>query len=46
MRRARDGAEALRAATTWAFIDFTSGRPRKIPDEIRALFGVDASRTA
>ncbi|MBK9035045.1 MAG: acyl-CoA thioesterase [Myxococcales bacterium] len=38
MRRARDGAEVLRAATTWAFIDFTSGRPRKIPDEIRALF--------
>ncbi len=46
MRRARDDAEVLRAATTWAFIDFGSGRPRKIPDEIRALFAVDASRTA
>jgi len=46
MRRARDGAEVLRAATTWAFIDFNSGRPRKIPDEIRGLFAVDASRTA
>lgn len=37
MRRA-DGAEVLRAATTWAFIDFATGRPRKIPDQIRALF--------
>ncbi len=33
-----DGVVAARAATTWAFIDFATGRPRKIPDEIRALF--------
>ena len=38
MRRVGTGAEVSRAATTWAFIDFTSGRPRKIPDEIRGLF--------
>ncbi len=27
-----------RAATTWAFISLTSGRPQRIPDELRALF--------
>ena len=38
LRRARDGAEVCRAATTWAFIDLASGRPRRIPDDLRALF--------
>lgn len=37
----RGSVEVSRAATTWAFIDFTTGRPRKIPDEIRALFTAD-----
>jgi acyl-CoA thioester hydrolase len=27
-----------RAATTWAMMSFTSGRPVKIPDDLRALF--------
>jgi acyl-CoA thioester hydrolase len=27
-----------RAATTWAMISLTTGRPLKIPDELRALF--------
>lgn len=27
-----------RAATTWALISLASGRPQKIPDELRALF--------
>lgn len=27
-----------RAATTWAFISLTTGRPQRIPDELRALF--------
>jgi acyl-CoA thioester hydrolase len=27
-----------RAATTWAMLSFASGRPTKIPDELRALF--------
>jgi len=39
MRRARDGVEIARAATTWAFIDTTTGRPRRIPDELRLAFG-------
>jgi acyl-CoA thioester hydrolase len=38
MSRVADGAVVQRAITTWAFIDFATGRPRKIPDEIRALF--------
>ena len=28
-----------RGATTWAFISMTSGRPQRIPDELRAKFG-------
>lgn len=27
-----------RGATTWAFISLASGRPQRIPDELRALF--------
>jgi acyl-CoA thioester hydrolase len=27
-----------RGATTWAFISLTSGRPQRIPEELRALF--------
>ena len=27
-----------RAATTWAFISLASGRPQRIPDDLRALF--------
>ncbi|MFN0248012.1 MAG: acyl-CoA thioesterase [Kofleriaceae bacterium] len=34
----RDGKTVARAATTWAFISLSSGRPVRIPDEIRALF--------
>lgn len=34
----RDGKPVARAATTWAFISLTSGRPVRIPDEIRSLF--------
>ena len=29
----------LRAQTTWAFMSLANGRPIKIPDELRALFG-------
>ena len=28
-----------RAATTWAMVSLSSGRPTKIPDELRRLFG-------
>lgn len=34
----RDGKVVARAATTWAMINFTSGRPQRIADEIVALF--------
>jgi acyl-CoA thioester hydrolase len=30
-----------RGATTWAFISLSSGRPQRIPDELRALFGAE-----
>jgi acyl-CoA thioester hydrolase len=33
-----------RAATTWALISLASGRPQRIPDELRALFGPPAPR--
>jgi acyl-CoA thioester hydrolase len=38
MRRATDGAEVCRGATTWAFVDLATGRPRRIPDDMRAVF--------
>lgn len=34
----REGKVVARAATTWAFISLSSGRPVRIPDELRALF--------
>jgi len=34
----RDGKVVARAATTWAMIGITSGRPQRIPDELVALF--------
>jgi len=34
----RDGKVVARASTTWAFISLGSGRPVRIPDELRALF--------
>lgn len=43
LRRVRDGVVVARAATLWAFIDFASGRPRRIPDEIKAAFGPSAA---
>jgi acyl-CoA thioester hydrolase len=30
-----------RGATTWAFMSFATGRPQRIPDELRALFGAE-----
>ena len=41
MRRASDGVEMARAATTWAFIDTATGRPRRILEEIKVAFGGD-----
>ena len=38
--RQDDGATLARAETLWVFVDFTSGWPRDIPDELRADFPV------
>ncbi len=34
----RGDAVVARAATTWAFISLTSGRPQRITDELRGIF--------
>lgn len=34
----RDGQIVARAATTWAMIGLTSGRPQRIPEQLVALF--------
>ncbi len=34
----RDGKIVARGATTWALISFATGRPQRIPDELRATF--------
>jgi acyl-CoA thioester hydrolase len=34
----RDGQVIARCATTWAMMSFASGRPTRIPEDIRALF--------
>ena len=36
----RDGKIVVRAATTWALISLGTGRPIRIPDEMRAKFAV------
>jgi acyl-CoA thioester hydrolase len=36
--RASDGQELVRAVTTWAFVSMESGRPRRIPADVRAAF--------
>lgn len=35
---AREGRIVAKASTTWAFISFASGKPQRIPDELRARF--------
>lgn len=43
VRRRNDGVVVARAATLWAFIDFATGRPKRIPKEIVAAFGLAAT---
>jgi acyl-CoA thioester hydrolase len=43
MRRMSDGVEVCRGTSTWAFIDLATGKPRKIPDEMRMAFPVFAA---
>jgi acyl-CoA thioester hydrolase len=38
LTRKNDGSVVARGLTTWGFIDLTTGRPRRIPDEVRAVF--------
>ena len=37
----REGEVLARAATNWAYVDFRSGRPMRIPDEVKRLFEVE-----
>jgi acyl-CoA thioester hydrolase len=43
IRRRGDGRIVARAATVWAFVDLATGRPRRIPDAIKAAFGPAAA---
>jgi acyl-CoA thioester hydrolase len=43
---AATGIVAARALTTWGFVDFRSGRPTRIPDEVRVAFGYAAREDA
>jgi acyl-CoA thioester hydrolase len=36
--RRGDGEILARGQTTWGFVEMTTGRPRRIPDEVRAAF--------
>jgi acyl-CoA thioester hydrolase len=38
----RDGVELARAATIWALVSNESGRPCRIPAEVKRAFGVEA----
>jgi acyl-CoA thioester hydrolase len=38
----RDDDVVARAATTWAYVGWRDGRPQRIPDDLRALFGAAA----
>ena len=39
--REPDGEELVRAQTLWAFVDATTGRPRRLPPELFAAFRPD-----
>ena len=38
LARKADGRVLARGLTTWGFIEMASGRPRRIPDEVRVAF--------
>ena len=40
VRRASDQQTLVEAETVWVYVDRQSGRPRRIPDELRASFDV------
>jgi len=37
----RDGELLARAATNWAYVDFGTGRPMRIPEEVKSLFELE-----
>ena len=39
--RASDSTELCLATTDWAFFDLNRGRPRRVPDDIRARFPIE-----
>ncbi len=44
--RARDGKQIVTASTVWVYVDMTSGRIQRIPEELRGAFPVVADETA
>ena len=45
VRRANDQQVLVEAETVWVYVDRESGRPRRIPDELRAAFQVVSMRS-
>ena len=41
IRRARDGEVLARAVTLWAYANLSTGRPVRIPDEVRNRFEIE-----
>ncbi|HWE24299.1 MAG TPA: thioesterase family protein [Myxococcales bacterium] len=39
--RVSDGALLCRASTDWVFVDVARGRPRRIPEDVRARFPIE-----
>jgi len=37
----RDGELLARAATSWAYVDYRTGRPIRIPEEVKGLFEIE-----
>ena len=37
----REGEVLARAATNWAYVDFRTSRPMRIPEEVKSLFEVE-----
>ena len=40
IKRVADGVIVAKASVTWGFLDTRTGRPRRVPDEIRIAFGL------
>lgn len=41
IRRARDGQVLAKAVTTWAFVELATGRPTRIPEEVKSRFPLE-----